>query len=140
MKKKVIITKEKLRPRRVFSEEFKRQKVKEIEENQIRVSEVCRIYDVSDVAVYKWIYKYSIHLKKGIKQVVEFESESERSKKLQTRIAELERVVGQKQMEIDFLEKVIEIGSEELEVDIKKKFSTTSSSGSKSTEKSTDIK
>jgi hypothetical protein len=43
-------------------------------------------------------------------------------------------------MEIDFLEKVIEIGSEELEVDIKKKFSTTSSSGSKSTEKSTDIK
>ena len=140
MKKKVIITKEKLRPRRVFSEEFKRQKVKEIEENQIRVSEVCRIYDVSDVAVYKWIYKYSIHLKKGIKQVVEFESESERSKKLQTRIAELERVVGQKQMEIDFLEKVIEIGSEELEVDIKQKFSTTSSSGSKSTEKSTDIK
>ena len=140
MKKKGIIKKEKLRPRRVFSEEFKRQKVKEIEENQIRVSEICRIYEVSDVAVYKWIYKYSTHLKKGIKQVVEFESESERSKKLQARIAELERIVGQKQMEIDFLEKVIEIGSDELDVDIKKKFSITSSSGSKSTGKNTDIK
>jgi len=140
MKKKVIIKKEKLRPRRVFSEEFKRQKVKEIEQNLIRVSDICRIYEVSDVSVYKWIYKYSNHLKKGIKQVVEFESESERSKKLQSRIAELERIVGQKQMEIDFLEKVIEIGSEELEVDIKKKFSTTSSSGSKTTGKNTDIK
>ena len=72
--------------------------------------------------------------------MVEFESEHERSKKLQARVAELERIVGQKQMEIDFLEKVIEIGSEELEVDIKKKFSTTSSTGSKSTGKNTDIK
>ena len=120
MKKKEFIKKKELRPRRVFSEEFKKQKVKEIEQNQIRVCDVCKIYDVSDVAVYKWIYKYSQHLKKGIKQVVEFESEHERSKKLQARVAELERIVGQKQMEIDFLEKVIEIGSEELEVDIKK--------------------
>jgi transposase-like protein len=140
MKKKEFIKKKELRPRRVFSEEFKKQKVKEIEQNQIRVCDVCKIYDVSDVAVYKWIYKYSQHLKKGIKQVVEFESEHERSKKLQARVAELERIVGQKQMEIDFLEKVIEIGSEELEVDIKKKFSTTSSTGSKSTGKNTDIK
>lgn len=140
MKKKEFIKKKELRPRRVFSEEFKKQKVKEIEQNQIRVCDVCKIYDVSDVAVYKWIYKYSQHLKKGIKQVVEFESEHERSKKLQARVAELERIVGQKQMEIDFLEKVIEIGSEELEVDIKKKFSTTSSTGSKSTGKNMDIK
>src|ERR1017187_8188281 len=140
MKKKEFIKKKELRPRRVFSEEFKKQKVKEIEQNQIRVCDVCKMYDVSDVAVYKWIYKYSQHLKKGIKQVVEFESEHERSKKLQARVAELERIVGQKQMEIDFLEKVIEIGSEELEVDIKKKFSTTSSTGSKSTGKNTDIK
>src|ERR1017187_9749280 len=124
MKKKEFIKKKELRPRRVFSEEFKKQKVKEIEQNQIRVCDVCKIYDVSDVAVYKWIYKYSQHLKKGIKQVVEFESEHERSKKLQARVAELERIVGQKQMEVD----------------IKKKFSTTSSTGSKSTGKNTDIK
>ena len=118
-----------MRQHRFFSEEFKIQKVKEIEQNQIGISELSRLYNVSRSAVYKWVFKYSIHLKKGVNQVIEMESESRKTKKLQERLAELERAVGQKQLKIDYLEKVIEFSSEELGEDIKKKFDTESLNG-----------
>jgi transposase len=57
------------------------------------------------------------------------ESESYKTARLQQHVAELERIIGQKQLEIDFLGKLLEIGSEELGFDIKKKFSTKPSSG-----------
>jgi hypothetical protein len=41
---------------------------------------------------------------------------------LQAKIAELERVVGQKQILIDFQNKMIEIAEQEYQIDIKKKF------------------
>jgi len=47
-------------------------------------------------------------------------SEETKNSELQKRVAELERVVGQKQLEIDFLNKLLEIGSSELGFDLKK--------------------
>lgn len=131
MKKEVV--KRQIRPHRYFSEEFRIQKVKEIEQNQIGVTELCKLYGITRTAVYKWIYKYSLHLKKGVTQVIEMDSESRKTKLLQTRLAELERIVGQKQLQIDYLEKIIELGSEEVGIDIKKKFSTGQSNGSAKT-------
>lgn len=128
MKKEAI--KRQIRTQRYFSEEFRIQKVKEIEQNQIKVAELCKLYGITRTAVYKWIYKYSLHLKKGVIQVIEMESESRKTKLLQSRLAELERIVGQKQLQIDYLEKIIELGSEEVGIDIKKKFSTEPSNGS----------
>ena len=122
-------TKRKIRQHRYFSEDFKIQKVKEIEQNLISVSALSRLYEVSDTAIYNWIYKYSVHLKKGVTQVIEMESESRKAKKLQERLAELERVIGQKQLQIDYLEKIIEFSSEELGNDIKKKYDTESLDG-----------
>ena len=43
-----------------------------------------------------------------------------KNSELQKRVADLERVVGQKQLEIDFLNKLLEIGSSELGFDLKK--------------------
>jgi transposase len=40
------------------------------------------------------------------------ESEALKTKQLQDRNAELERIIGQKQMQIDYLEKLIELASE----------------------------
>ncbi len=45
---------------RYFSEDFKRKKVSEIERNLSSVSEICREYQVSNTAVYKWMYQYSM--------------------------------------------------------------------------------
>jgi hypothetical protein len=76
-------------------------------------------------------------LKKGQVIVVEKESEQRKNQELRAKIAELERIIGRKQMEIDFLNKVIEIGSEEVKVDIKKKFGGKLSIGSGATGDST---
>jgi hypothetical protein len=65
------------------------------------------------------------------------ESEAYKTQQLLQRLAELERIVGQKQMEIDFLNKLLEIGSEEMGFDLKKNFSTKLSNGTGSTEKGT---
>ncbi len=56
-------------------------------------------------------------------------SEETKNSELQKRVAELERVVGQKQLEIDFLNKLLEIGSSELGFDLKKNFNTPPSNG-----------
>jgi transposase len=106
---------------RYFSEEFKRTKVKEIVEKRISISEFCKLYDVSRTSVYKWIYKYSA-LEKGTRQVIEMESEAQKTKLLQEKVSNLERKLGQKQLEIDYLSKVLELASEELGYDLKKKY------------------
>ena len=49
---------------RTFSEDFKKKKVQEITARLTRVSEVCKEYQVSGSAVYKWIYRYSNMKKK----------------------------------------------------------------------------
>jgi hypothetical protein len=52
--------------------------------------------------------------------VVEMESETKRVLALLQKVAELERIVGQKQIMIDFQSKMIELAEEEYQVDIKK--------------------
>lgn len=121
---------------RYFSEDFKRKKVSEIERNLCSVSEICREYQVSHTAVYKWIYQYSKMRKKGIKQVVEAKSDSQKIAALKDQIKELERIVGEKQIKLDFQDKMIEIAEKEYGVDIKKKYSGKRSSGTGSNEKS----
>lgn len=119
-----------IRQTRYFSEDFRKARVKEIEQNLTTVIEISRQYNVSTAAVYKWMYKYSFYLKKGIKQVIELKSETLKTKRLKERVAELEQIIGQKQLAIDFHDKLIEIASDEFGVDIKKKYSGKLSDGS----------
>ena len=129
-----------IKQKRFFSEEFKKAKVKELVEKRITVRQVSRLYEVSRVAVYKWIYKYSAHHQQKSILVVQMESESHKTQQLLQRVAELERTIGQKQLEIDFLNKVLEIGSEELGFDLKKNFSVKVSNGTDTESKSRAIK
>ena len=123
------------RQNRYFSEEFRRQKVSEIEKKLVTVAQVCREYQVTRAAVYKWLYKYSDMRKKKERMVYESDSDAMKIKLLQERIKELERAVGQKQLNIDFLEKMIEFAEEDFKIDIKKKHSIKPSTGSESTKK-----
>lgn len=122
---------------RYFSEDFRRKKVSEIERNLTSVSEVCREYQVTSAAVYKWIYRYSVMRKKGVKQVVEAKSDSRKIQALKEQVKELERIIGEKQVNLDFQEKMIEIAEKEYQIDIKKKFSGKRSSGTGSKDTST---
>lgn len=125
---------------RYFSEGFKKQKVEEIEKNLVKISEICREYQVSHAAVYKWIYKYSVMRKKGVRQVIEAESDTRKLLQLKEKIKDLERIIGQKQILIDFQQKMIDIAEEEYKIDIKKKLGSKLSAGSGKTESNTPIK
>jgi len=114
------------RVQRYFSEDFKRKKVRELEHNVTTVSQLSREYSVSITAIYKWLYKYSAMRKKGVKMVVEAKSDTAKIQHLKQMLKEAEASVGQKQIMIDFLEKMIELTEQEYGIDIKKKFSTRS--------------
>jgi transposase-like protein len=129
--------KRKIRELRHFNESFKRDIVKQIEQNLTTVTQVAREYKVSRTTVYQWIYKYSKFLKKGYRYIVEPESDSKKIEYLRERLKEMERALGQKQLQIDFLEKLIELGSEEAGFDLKKKHGTGPYPGFGKTEKNT---
>lgn len=114
------------RTNRQFSEAFKREKVKLIEEKKITVGQLCKIYQVSHTAVYNWIRKYSLLIAKEERVIVQKESEGQKTLELMKKIAELEQLLGQKQVEVEYLNKVIEFGSEATGTDIKKKFKSKS--------------
>jgi transposase len=120
---------------RRFSEEFKKQKVQEIQSKSTTISEVCKAYEVADTNVRKWIAKYSSNYQKGIVTIVESESDTKKLIEAKKRIAELERLIGQKQIQLEFKDKMIELAEEYYQIDIKKKFESKPSSGSGSIEK-----
>ena len=140
MKNSFFNLEQRSRQNRYFSEDFKKRKVKDLENNLITVSELSRTYQVTRSAIYKWIYKYSVMAKKQHRQVVESKSDTKKIQILEERIKELERAVGQKQMIIDFKEKMIEIAEEAYNIDIKKKFASKPSSGTSSTKKNIGTK
>ena len=111
-----------IRVRRSFSAEFRRKKVEEIECKISTVSEISREYQITRAAVYKWIAQYSSTMKKKERLIVEAESDTRKLAAFQQRIAELERLLGQKQIQLEFMEKIIDIAEETYHVDIKKKF------------------
>lgn len=123
--------------RRRFSEDLKRQLVGEVDQGKMRVSAVAKEYSVSNSAVYRWLSQYSIHYRRQTLVVMEKQSTESKLKALRVRVAELERNVGQKQLELEYLEKVIEVANTELGMDLKKKSGHRSSNGSASTPKNT---
>ena len=120
---------------RRFSEDFKRKIVSELDRNLVTVSEVSRQNQVTPAAIYKWIYKYSPMRKKGLKQVIEASSDTRKLLLMKEEIKELQRIIGEKQIMIEFKDKMIELAEEEYNLDIKKKFSGAPLSGSGSTGK-----
>lgn len=116
-------TKFTIRQRRIFSESFKREKVAEIVDGKVSIGTFCKLWSVSSVTVYRWIYQYSSEHKKGTTMIIQKDSEVAKTQELMQRIAELERALGQKQMVIDFQDRLIEKASKELEIDLKKNFS-----------------
>ncbi len=126
MEKKVQVVKS----RRTFSEDFKRQIVKEFEEGFLSAPQLSRLYGVCDQQVYDWIYKFSIFNQRGNRIVEKKDSHTIRFKEMEARIAELERSVGQKQVRIDYLEKMISLADAQLGTDIKKNSDTPPSAGS----------
>ena len=129
------MSKKYLRQRRQFSPTLRKQIVRLIESGKLSVAAASREYMVSTTSIYKWIHRYSTYNKKGASLVVDKDSHSKKIEQMRQRIAELERAVGHKQMQIDYYEKFIELASDEVGQDLKKKYDSAASSGSSKTKK-----
>jgi len=113
-----------------FSEPIKRQTVRDIENGKCSVTQASHELGVSVQSIYKWLDRFSRHLKKGKVLVVEEKSVAYRTKELEKRNMELEAALGRKQMELELLETIIGLAGESYGCDLKKSFSKRPLSGS----------
>lgn len=119
-----------IRKHRRYSEEFKRMLVSDYESGKYSVCQLEKLHGISNALIYSWIYKYSTFNKKGYRVVENNKSTSDKVKELEKKIKELEQVVGRKQIMIDYLETMMEVAKDELNIDIKKNYGTPPSKGS----------
>lgn len=122
-----------IKKKRRYSEEFKRRIVSEFESGKYSVSGLEMIYGIGNPSIYSWIYKYSSYNEKGYRIMEMKKSSTSKLREMERRIKDLEQMVGQKQIKIEYYEKMIELAKEELDIDLKKNFDTPQSGGSKST-------
>jgi transposase-like protein len=118
---------------RKYSEEFKKSIVNDFESGKFSVPQLERLHKLNKRSIYNWIYKYSRSNERGQRIVEMKDSSTQKLKALEQRIKELEQTVGKKQIQIDYLEKMIDIAKTELDIDIKKNSNTPQSSGSSAT-------
>ena len=77
-------------------------------------------------------------MKKRERTIVESESDTKKLLEAKQKIAELERLLGQKQIQLEFKDKMIEIAEDMYNVDIKKKLTGKLSGTSGTSGKKTD--
>jgi transposase-like protein len=86
--------------RRKFSKEFKQAAVRRLETGQ-SVAEVARALEVNPSELHRWRRELQEHGEKAFSGVGNKRAE-------ESRVAELERKVGQQAMEIDFLKRALQ--------------------------------
>ena len=108
------------RHRRRFSEQFKKEQVSLIEEGKLTQAQVSRTYDVRVTCVSAWLDKYGTNRKKGLIMVSSKKDYDKMSSKDQE-IKELKQVVGEQQVELIYLKKLLELAKAQLGDDFEKK-------------------
>ncbi len=119
-----------IRKLRNYSLEFKKSIVTSFEKGEFSVCQLEKLYGIPNASIYNWIYKYSTFNEKGCRIVEMKNSSQEKLKQLTLKVKELEQIVGQKQIAIEYLEKMIELANTELQIDLKKNYSSQPLAGS----------
>ena len=119
-----------IRKHRKFSEDFKKNLVATFEKGEFSIVQLEKLYGIGNATIYNWIYKYSNFNEKGCRIVEMKDSNQTKLKELTNKVKQLEQMVGQKQMAIEYLEKMIELAKTELNIDLKKNYSLPQSNGS----------
>ncbi len=123
-----------LKVHRIFSEDLRKEIVKQVESGHLSTTVASREYDVSVQSIYKWLNKYSRNLKTGTRIVMEKESVDKTILELRKRIQELEAALGRKSLESDLYKTMVDLASKELKTDLKKNYGNKASSNSKEKE------
>lgn len=121
----------KLKQRRIFSVAFKQEIVDLLNRKESTIAAVSAQYDLHPNQLYAWLHRYSpTNYHKSTRMVIEHESDSLAAETLRKRVAELERLIGQKQIQVEYLEQIIAEASASYGVDLKKNSATKPLSGS----------
>lgn len=124
-----------LQKNRRYSEEFKKQIVADFEGGKFSGSQLQKLHNIAHSLIYGWIYKFSTFNEKGFRVVEMKDSSAKKMKDLEALNKELEAALGRKQIQLEYLEKMIELAKTELDIDIKKNYNTPQSTGSGITKK-----
>ena len=114
----------KVKKYRRYTKEFKQSIVKQFENGQSSTKELSIENNVAQQLIYSWIYKFSNFNDKDYRIVENTKSSAVKLKEILKENQKLKAVIGEKQIKIEYLEKLIEIADSELNVDIKKNSST----------------
>ena len=115
-------SKKRIQTKRRYSVEFRRARVKDFERGTFSVGQLSRLYGMCNQTVYRWIEKYSDMPKKNAIIVEVPNSQSARLQDLERQVAELQRALGKKQIQLDYQVCMLEY-LESTGVDVKKKLS-----------------
>jgi len=121
----------KLRKHRRYSDSFKKQIVSDFESGKYSVLQLERLHGIKNSSIYSWIYKFSTFNEKGYRVIEMEDSTTNKVKDLELKVKELEAALGRKQIMVDYLETMIDVAKDELNIDIKKNYATPQSTNSK---------
>ena len=113
-----------IRKQRRYTEEFKKSIVCKFEKGEFSVPQLEKLFGIRNATIYAWVYKYSDFNEKGCRIVEMEDSTQHKLKELTKKVKDLEQMVGQKQIAIEYLEKMIELAKTDLNIDIKKNYSS----------------
>lgn len=122
-----------LRKRRAYATAFKKAIVHDYESGRCSVQQLSRLHGIASQSIYNWIHRFSLLNEQGTRLVEYTDSSQEKLRHLERQVADLQRSLGQKQVQLELHEKLIEVAGQELGMDLKKSFSTLPSHGSTTT-------
>jgi len=107
-----------------YSLSFKQKVICEIESGKYSLRQASKIYNVSDVSLYKWLKRFGKNHLIGKIVRVEMKGEADRIKQLQAEKKELESALAQAHLKIITLESTMEVAEEKYKIDFKKNVGT----------------
>lgn len=123
-----------LKKRRRYSETFKKARIKDFEDGTFTVAQMSRLYGIRPHVIYRWINKYSVYNQPNAVIVEVPNSQTEKVRLLEKKVAKLERLLGQKQIKLDYYECFLEeLKSAGIDVEKKSGFTDQSSDFSDAT-------
>lgn len=106
---------------KTYSESFKIKVVDEIEKGDLTQAGACRLYNISDSNVSRWVANYGMNERVGKKVVVMTDREIRESDLLRKENKQLKRALEDSQFSNEVLEKYIHYIAEQNGIDLKKK-------------------
>lgn len=99
---------------------FKQKVVTEIESGKYSLRQASKIYNISDVSLYKWLRRFGKNHLIGKIVRVEMKGEADLIKQLEAEKKALESALAQAHLKIITLESTMEVAEERYKIDFKK--------------------